>query len=162
MKKKVLALFLWIFLVNSLTVCLLSAQNTSPFYGRMHFANNAQKPEIKDNMPSYLSTVLAKAKEDVSKRTLHSSTFLTDDGQYITQYSQQIVNYYNDENKLVPVRIELHNCSKGWVADQQPYSCYFHLDRSTSISLDNDNEIKFNSYSKVNGIEYSQQLLSVS
>ncbi len=161
MKQKLLALFLSVFLTNYLNVCLLSAQNSSPFYDRMHFVNEAQKPEVKDNMPSYLSTVLAKAKEDISKRTLHSSTFLTDDGQYITQYSQQIVNYYNDENNLVPVRIELHNCSRGWVADQQPYPCYFHLNRSTAISLDNGNELVFNANSKVNGIEYSQQLLSV-
>ncbi len=108
-----------------------------------------------------LNKLLSEATEDVSKRTPFSSCYKTNNGTVIYQYSTQMLNYYNTEQKLVPIKIELKNCAKGWVCDQQPYPCYFHLDRSTGITTDDGSEIVFNADNKINGIQYQQQIKSV-
>ncbi|HXB14059.1 MAG TPA: gliding motility-associated C-terminal domain-containing protein, partial [Bacteroidia bacterium] len=161
MKQNLLSLIITGLIVNPVFLCGLSAQNASPFYQAMRPLKGAPKPEIKENMPSDLTALLAKAVEDTTKRTLYSSSYITPDGQYVALYGYTPVNYPNKQGKFVPIKIKLKSCPNGWVADQQPYPCYFYLNRSTGISLDNGGELKYNENSKVNGIEYSQELVSV-
>jgi len=138
----------------------VSAQTQSPFMQKGHFVGQPQNNSDRDTSAS-MSTLLSHATEDPSQRTLFSSSYITDDGQIIKKYSTQIVNYYDANHNLVPIQIELKSSANGWKADQQPNACYFNLDRSTGIDAGDGREIKFNINSKVNGIGYQQQIISV-
>jgi gliding motility-associated-like protein len=138
-----------------------SSQNQSPFNQVPNFISNGNSQAARPDTSASMTKLIANATEDISQRTLVSSTFKTADGQIIKQFSSQLLNYYNEKNELVPIKIELKSNASGWVADQQPNPCYFHLDRSTGISCGDRSEIKFNVNSKVNGILYQQQIVGM-
>lgn len=164
MNKKLLCFFSGLALLNLLNINCLVAQVNNPFYQAAHYADaNVQKQaEMHPDTGASMSQLLRGAVEDPSQRTEYSACYKTCDGQVIYQYSTQMMNYYNAENYLVPVKINLKSCANGWVADKQPHPCYFYLDRSTGISADNGGMIKFNEDNKINGNSYDQELVSVS
>lgn len=139
---------------------IINAQNINPFLQGAHFVGTNQ-PTLKPDTSASMTALMAAATEDESQRTIFSSSFKGPNGEIIKQFSSQPLNYYNSENKLVPIKIELKSYANGWVADQQPNACYFHLDRSTGISQGDGSEVKFNINSKINDIAFQQQITSL-
>jgi len=162
MKRRISDLIVPVLVLTIFGARPLLAQNANnPFLQQVHYTGQPINSTPQADTSVRLSKLLSEATEDTSQRTLYSSCYKTGTGQVIYQYSTQMLNYYNSKNELVPVRIELRSSTDGWVADKQPYPCYFHSDRSTGISTDDGSEIKFNIDSKVNDISYQQQLVSV-
>ncbi len=93
-----------------------------------------------------------KSKEDVTKRTLKSRTFTTNDGQIYIQYSLKNINYWNKEKTLQPISAKLNTSTKGWSATRQPNSIYLNTDGSTELSV-GYSTIQFNNNCKINNQE---------
>lgn len=124
-------------------------------------------PFVQSVTPQYtsktsgMSTLMKGAVEDISKRTLYSSTYRTPKGKVICRYSSQLLNYPDVNGILQPINTELSSDGRGWVASHQPNACYFRLDRSTAISIGNGEEIDFNMNSSINGAAYDGNISSV-
>lgn len=148
-------LFFWFFTAGCLLIGnknFLQAQNANPLVHSVQYT----KPD-----PDKVKDILKDATEDVSKRTLFSSTWITKSGAVIEHYSKGWINYPDSNGKLQPIDLTLHSDPRGWVADKQPNPCYFHSDRSTTINLGGKNEITFNKNCTVNGMPLDQQITSL-
>lgn len=162
MKIKLHYLVSAIIIPSLLAFSQLHAQTGNPFYQHAHYAGQEQQQAAFSDTGKDINELMTSAVEDPSQRTEFSSCYKTCDGQVIYKYSTQLLNYPDANNQLIPVKIDLKTCANGWEASQQPYPCYFYLDRSTGISVGNGDIVKFNEDCKVNGNTYQQQLNSVS
>jgi len=141
-----------LFVLVMLCCSILNAQNANPLIHGVRYKapdTNRAKELLKD------------AVEDVSKRTLFSSTWKTKSGKVIAKYSSVIINYPDASGILQPIDLNLHSDSRGWVADKQPNPCYFHSDRSTAINIGGNNEFTFNKNCSINGMSLDQNIKSI-
>lgn len=127
------------------------SQNTNPLVQAMRF-NEPDTNKTKD--------FLKGAVEDVSKRTLYSSTYRKG-AKFMARYSSVMINYPDANGNLQPVDLTLHSDAQGWVADKQPNPCYLHLDRSTTVTLGGGKEITFNKNATINDMPLDQHIVSI-
>lgn len=130
---------------------ILKAQNTNPLVHAVRYGT----PDT-----NKLKEFLKGAVEDVSKRTLYSSTYRKG-SKIIAHYSSVIINYPDAQGNLQPIDLTLHSDPTGWVADKQPMPCYFHSDRSTTVTLAGGKEITFNKNCTINDMPLDQQIVSL-
>ncbi|HIB77526.1 MAG TPA: hypothetical protein EYO58_07925 [Flavobacteriales bacterium] len=91
-------------------------------------------------------------KEDISARTLMSSTYYSNDGQIKTRQSTRPINYYNDNGELLAIDAKLHPIeSGGYAALDQPYPTYLDINGQMSLTLNDIERITFGSNCKING-----------
>jgi gliding motility-associated-like protein len=81
--------------------------------------------------------------EDISLRTLYSSTYKSNDGQVKAVFSKKPVNYYNEKNELIPISALLTEENDRWIAKQQPFPTTLYKDASFSLSVGNNQNIYF-------------------
>ena len=128
------------------------AQNANPLIHSVHAVGTTVTRKSVD---------LTGAVEDISKRTLYSSTWKTKGGKIIARYSSAIINYPDANGNLQPIDFTLHSDGNGWAADKQPNPCYFRSDRSTAVNVGGHNEFVFNKNATVNGMPLDQQIESM-
>jgi gliding motility-associated-like protein len=92
--------------------------------------------------------------EDVSLRTVLSSTFFSEDGQIKIIQSSVPINYYNSSNQIVPIESELKLMSDDrWAALQQPFPTYLNSNGSFELTLSDNKFINFGKSGSINGLE---------
>ncbi|HTA26835.1 MAG TPA: gliding motility-associated C-terminal domain-containing protein [Bacteroidia bacterium] len=131
---------------------ILYSQSANPLIHAMQFSQP---------VTNKVASLPTDAIEDVSKRTLYSSTWKTGTGKFIARYSSTMINYPDANGQLQPVDLTLHSDSRGWVADKQLNACYLHSDRSTAINIGGNDEITFNKNCTINGMPLDQQIVSM-
>ena len=129
----------------------VKAQNANPHIQAMKF-NEPDTNKMEDRLKG--------AVEDVSKRTLYSSTYKKG-SKFMARYSTVMINYPDANGNLQPVDLTLHSDAQGWVADKQPNPCYLHLDRSTTVTLGGGKEITFNKNASINDMPLDQNIVSI-
>lgn len=149
-KYQLFVFFLCTFSVLSRSV--VNAQSANPLVHSVQFSKPV--PNNNKDLPQDMI-------EDVSKRTLFSSTWRSKHGKIIICNSAVMINYPDANGKLQPIDLNLHSDSRGWVADKQPNPCYMHSDRSTAINIGGNNEITFNKNCAINGMPLDQQIVSM-
>lgn len=114
----------------------------------------AQSDVIKQDLSSHVGIDKSRLKngandtinwiEDVSKRTVYSSTYFSSNKEDIKiLQSSRPVNYYDQSGLLVPINKELRKEGNEWIADAQPYPTYLYADGSSAISLGDGHVLKF-------------------
>ena len=88
--------------------------------------------------------------EDITLRTVYTSTYRSNDGQIKTHSSQRPINYYNEDGKLVPINKDLHPSEDGWSAQNQPHPTYLFEDGSYALTLGNGGLFKMGVDCKMN------------
>jgi len=131
---------------------VLNAQNANPLIHALRL----QAPDT-----TKAKDLLKDAVEDVSKRTIFSSTWVNKNGKIMAKYSSQMINYPDADGRLQPIDMTLHSDPKGWVVDRQPRPTYFHSDRSTAISLGDNKQLVFNKNCTINGMALDQRIASI-
>ncbi len=113
--------------------------------------------------PTYMDSLLNRAKEIPGTRTLFSGRYKTADGKVISQFSSQPVSFRNDFGTLeaIDVRLRPSPSGRSWLADKQLHPCALNEDLSTSITLDGKGQLIFNKDVKVNGVVCKQTLSSI-
>ncbi len=91
-------------------------------------------------------------KEDISKRTLKSRSYTSDDGQIVVENSLENINYYDKNKELQPLAPTLTQGTNGWEATRQEFPTYLHPDGSTELTL-YKKTFSFNNHCKINGQE---------
>ena len=145
--------FYLLVLLACFSLCYRSyAQQVNPLIHSVQFPGT----EVSDKKIEFNGAI-----EDISKRTLYSSTWNTKNGKVISRYSSIIINYPDSNGNLQPIDYSLKSCSNGWIADKQPDPCYFHSDRSTAINIGGNNQFVFNKNCAVNGMQFDQQITAL-
>ncbi|HET6991468.1 MAG TPA: hypothetical protein VFJ43_09100, partial [Bacteroidia bacterium] len=89
--------------------------------------------------------------ENVSERTVFSSSFRTEDGRVIMHYSEAPLNYYDASGTLQKIVAQPKQNSNGWAAMEQPYPTYLFNDGSAAVSPSKELQFVFGKNLSVNG-----------
>ena len=94
--------------------------------------------------------------EVIEERSIFSSSFRSDDGQVKIEYSKTPINYFNKENKLIPIDptlTELSQNSSVWAALNQPYPTFLYQKGAFAITLGENSSMRVGEHLVVNGKE---------
>ena len=94
-------------------------------------------------------------REVESERKMFSSTFVTQDGRIITQYSKQPINYYNASGALVPVDITPTFSNRGLSSYNQPNAVSVLTNGVVEINTGDHSTILFSKKCTINGVDIS-------
>jgi gliding motility-associated-like protein len=103
--------------------------------------------------------------EVIEERSIFSSSFRSEDGQVKIEYSKTPINYFNKENKLIPIDptlTELSQNSSVWAALNQPYPTYLYHKGSFAITLGGNSSMRVGEHFVVNGKEIEGVRVQVS
>ncbi|CAN5437082.1 hypothetical protein BH09BAC5_BH09BAC5_29270 [soil metagenome] len=90
-------------------------------------------------------------KENISERTVFSSSYVTSDGKYISHFSKSPLNYYDETGALQKIVAEPKSTVEGWSAKDQPYPTYLFNDGSAAVSPSKNLKFTFGKNIRVNG-----------
>jgi gliding motility-associated-like protein len=90
-------------------------------------------------------------KENISERTIHSSSYTTDDGRVIVHSSEVPLNYYDASGQLQNIDFNPKSFDDGWSANAQPYPTTLNIIGVAAVSLGNEKQFVFGENVKVNG-----------
>ncbi len=103
--------------------------------------------------------------EVIEDRSIFSSSYKSDDGQVKIEYGKAPINYFNKENKLVPIDPTLTEMSKNtsvWAALNQPYPTFLYQKGAFGITLGENATMRVGGKFILNGIETDGKPLNVS
>ncbi len=103
--------------------------------------------------------------EVVEDRSIFSSSYKSDDGQVKIEYSKTPINYFNKENKLVPIDPTLTEMSKNtsvWAALNQPYPTFLYQKGAFGITLGEKVYMRIGEKFMVNGSEIEGKCVQLS
>lgn len=103
--------------------------------------------------------------EVVEDRSIFSSSYKSDDGQVKIEYSKTPINYFNKENKLVPIDPTLTEMSKNtsvWAALNQPYPTFLYQKGAFGITLGEKVHMRIGEKFMVNGSEIEGKCVQLS
>ncbi|MEW6468104.1 MAG: gliding motility-associated C-terminal domain-containing protein [Bacteroidota bacterium] len=92
-------------------------------------------------------------KEDESKRSIYSRTFITPDGRIIAQSSKAPLCYKDKSGNLQVIDCTLKPSEKGWEAVQQTNPCWLNFDGSTTMTLGEGQLMTYNQSARLNGYD---------
>jgi len=95
--------------------------------------------------------------EDISKRTVYSSTYRTPEGQVVISNSSRPVNYYVN-GTLKTIDPKLKTSAEGWSATDQPYPTYLFTDGSAAITVADNAKMIFGKNGEINGVKLKKEL----
>ena len=95
--------------------------------------------------------------EDIEARTVHTSTYYSEDGQIKIVNSQVPINYYNSSNQLLPIDYQLKREGPCWAAMQQAFPTYLNEDGSFALTMDNGQKITLGVQCTLNGTPLSSK-----
>lgn len=95
--------------------------------------------------------------EEEQKRTVHSRTWLSDDGQIKILNSLRAVNYEREPGRLIPIEADLKQLPNGnWAALQQPYPTFLQSNGSFQVSVGTSATLTFLGDTRINGTPQKQ------
>ncbi|GAB4133863.1 MAG: hypothetical protein Fur0041_06450 [Bacteroidia bacterium] len=91
-------------------------------------------------------------KEIPSERKIYSSTYKTDDGRIIMEFSKKPLNYYDENGLLLHIDTETENNSNGWIAPHQPYPVQLNQNGSFVIAAGKNSAFTYGQNTRFNGV----------
>ena len=145
------------YLLLFFTFCIVA--NRQLLAENKHSNNNNNNPFISSvSSPESEWKDRKQWKEDISKRTIFSSTFRAPDRRIIFHFSKAPLNYYDAAGILQPIDADLKPSGNNWSAPNQPYPTYLFQDGSAAVSIDNGEQFVFNKNCKINGQEFTNTI----
>lgn len=102
-------------------------------------------------------------KEDASKRDLHYSEYLTQDGRKIGFTSEEVVNYRDKSGAFVPLDIRFIPTKDGWVSSKRPVPVKVFSNGKMHFTVSEGNSFTYGELIAVNGnssFDFSKSNLS--
>ncbi len=124
----------------------------SGMYSSLNPSAVSERETTSDFFPDKFPLDKKHCTEDLSKRTLKSRTYISDDGQVVVESALESINYYDRNKQLQPLYPKLSSCVNGWEAQRQEFPAFLNRNGSTEISL-YEKTFEFNSNCKINNQE---------
>ncbi len=125
----------------------------SGLYSSLHpISSSSSKTTNQDFFPDKFPLDKKHCKEEISKRTLKSRSYVSDDGQVVIENGVENINYYDRNKQLQPLSALLSDGANGWEARRQEFPTFLNRDGSTELSL-YEKTFSFNNHCKMDGHE---------